>query len=86
MNMVMHVSAKSSDKRDISIHPGVVDGVRVHPLKHTSKPNKRTGRTFKFVTDRLDRRLSAHEATLKSLPSNVNQAAFKKPGSRNPRS
>lgn len=37
----------------------------------------------KKVMRRYDERIRAHSATLKSLPSNVNPAAFKQPGSRN---
>lgn len=69
---------------DLSIHPGVVNGQRMYPLKNTCKPNRKTGGVFKKVQDRFDQRLSAHTATLNSLPSNVNKLSFKKPGSRNP--
>lgn len=71
-------------EKDISIHPGVINGRRMHPLKNTCKPNRRTGRVFKKVQDRYDQRLSSHASTLNSLPSNVNKLSFKKPGSRNP--
>lgn len=77
----MFISVSENNKKtDISIHPGVIDGRRMHPLKRTSKPVK-VGRYYRRHIDELDRRQRAHEATLKSLPSNVNPLAFRKPGS-----
>jgi len=80
----MFEEVKVNTDRNISIHPGVIGGMRVHPLVNTCKPNKRTGRVFRKVTDRFDERIHDHEATLKSLPSSVNPLSYRKPGSRNP--
>lgn len=67
-------------KNDISIHPGVVDGRRIHKLVTSTKP-PHGGRYLRRHTDNLDRRQRAHKATLASLPSNVPPEAFRKPGS-----
>lgn len=81
------VSMTKDGKRYQSMHPGVqlVGNVptRIHPLKVTSKPNKRTGKVFRFVTARFDRRSAAWEQTQRSVDAKQ-KAAFKRPGSRNP--
>jgi hypothetical protein len=71
--------------KDISIHPGVVNGRRVHPLTRSNKPSKKNGRVMARVLKRFDQRHSAWELTIKSLPAAVNPQSFKKPGSRNPK-
>jgi hypothetical protein len=67
---------------NVSIHPGVEGGRRRHPLETATKPFKNKGKLAKKMKV-LGRRRLAHAATLKGLPSNVNPAAFKAPGSYN---
>lgn len=43
------------------------------------------GKKLRKKLDRLNKRRLDHSATLKSLPSGVNPAAFKAPGSMNPK-
>ncbi len=64
------------------MHPGIMNGFRVHPLKNTCKPHKGKGKLAKKQAWLSARRL-AHSVTLKTLPPNVNPAAFKTPGSMN---
>ena len=67
---------------NISIHPGIENGRRVHPLERSTKPFQNKGKLAKKMKTLARRRL-AHAATLKGLPSNVNPASFKAPGSMN---
>ena len=63
------------------MHPGIVNGRRVAPLENTSKPYKSGKGKLAQHQKRLSNRRNAHSQTLKTLPSNVNQLAFKTPGS-----
>ncbi len=63
-----------------SIHPGVVHGRRMHPISSSTKPHKGKGKLAKKMKNLHARRLE-HSATLQSLPSSRNPAAYKTPGS-----
>lgn len=65
------------------MHPGVIDGRRVHSLENTAKPYKSGKGALGKQQARLGRRRSAHSETLRTLPSNVNPLSFKTPGSMN---
>lgn len=67
---------------DVSIHPRVIGNRTFHDKANTAKPHKGGGKLEKRQRD-LGRRRVAHAATLKSLPSNVNQNCFRAPGSMN---
>lgn len=65
----------------LSIHPRHWpggDGIK----RNTAKPHKGKGKLAKKMKRLHERRL-AHSATLKSLPSGQNPAAYKTPGSMN---
>lgn len=64
----------------MSIHPRSAIFGRNGEKKNTSKPHKGGGKLAKRQK-RLTERRTAHSATLRSLPSNVNPAAFRAPGS-----
>ena len=66
----------------ISIHPGVKNGQRIHPLSHTSKPAKGKGGKLGAKRRRLNLRQIGCEATRKAN-SKVPIGAFKMPGSMN---
>jgi hypothetical protein len=64
----------------LSIHPRVTfpDGVK----KNTAMPPKDSNKgKLGFAKRRLNERRLDHSATIKSLPSNVNPASYRTPGS-----
>jgi hypothetical protein len=68
------------------MHPGVIEGARLFPLKNTAKPCKRSGKgKLGKKQKKLGERRVAHAATLKSLPQTANPMGFKCPGSMNPK-
>ncbi len=64
------------------MHPGVVNGRRVFPLKNTSKPHKGKGKLAKKMK-RLNNRRLDHSDTLRKVAANQ-QHAYRTPGSMNP--
>ena len=67
------------------MHPGIVNGRRVHPLVNTCEPyTSGKGKLGKHMKKLNDRR-TAHSYTLKILPGNVNPTSYKTPGSMNQR-
>lgn len=65
---------------NLSIHPRVTypDGVK----KNTAKPPKDSNKgILGFAKRRLNARRLDHSATINSLPSNVNPASYRTPGS-----
>lgn len=67
---------------DISIHPGVVAGHRIHDLVNTAKPHKGGGKLAKKLR-RLNQRQIDREQTVRSLKTESAALAFKAPGSMN---
>lgn len=67
---------------DRSIHQRVVNGVTFHEKVNTAKPYKGGGKLARKQA-RLSTRRNDHSATIKSLPRNVPETAFRAPGSMN---
>lgn len=66
----------------MSMHPRVENGRTVHPKVNTAKPSQKLGKPARKVIANFDRRIQAHNTTIKSVKQ---PEAFRKPGSRNPR-
>jgi len=70
-----------NNSKTISIHPGVVNGRRVHDLETSTKPYKNKGGVLGWRLKNLNRRQSAWHMTVKT--PGINPSAFKIPGSMN---
>lgn len=74
---VVYVEEKVTG-RVSGMHPGVVNGRRVHPKTNTSKPYKSGKGKLGKHQKRLGQRRSAHSATIARAS---NATAYKTPGS-----
>lgn len=72
------VYTEEKTRKVSGMHPGVVNGRRVHPKTNTSRPYKSAKGKLGKHQKRLGNRRSAHSATIRNVKQPL---AFKTPGS-----